>query len=60
MHVEDYEIVIEEAEEGGYIATCPELPGCVSEGETWEETLENIKDAIRGYLEVLYKHSEPD
>ncbi len=53
-----FEVYLEEAEEGGYVVTCPELPGCVSEGETREEALANIKDAIQGYLEVLRRHGQ--
>ncbi len=40
-------------------AECPSLPGCISQGKTREESLENIKDAARGYLESLKKHNEP-
>ena len=54
-----FEVFLEEAEEGGYGVTCPELPGCVSEGETREETLANIKDTIQGYLEVMRRHGRP-
>ena len=39
----------------GYIAEVPELPGCVSQGKTLDEAIENIKDAIKGYLHVLEK-----
>jgi len=42
-----------EDEEGGYVVECPALPGCVSEGDTIEEALENIKEAIKGCLESL-------
>ena len=52
-------IVIEQDEEGIYVATCPSLPGCVSQGKTRKEAIENIKDAIKGYLESLEKHDEP-
>jgi predicted RNase H-like HicB family nuclease len=45
-------IILHEAEEGGYWATVPALPGCVSEGETREETLANIREAIECYLDV--------
>ncbi|MBU0703085.1 MAG: type II toxin-antitoxin system HicB family antitoxin [Chloroflexi bacterium] len=41
-----------EQEEGGYTVICPALPGCVSEGETREEALKNIREAITGYLEA--------
>ena len=45
-------VVVREAEEGGYWATVPALPGCVSEGETLEEILANIREAIECYLDV--------
>ncbi len=49
-----YKVIVEpDTESGGYIAYCPTLRGCVSEGETPEEALENIKKAIKGYLFVL-------
>ncbi len=38
--------------ESGYTVTCPALPGCVSEGETRAEAIENIREAIAGYLEA--------
>ena len=40
-------------EDGGFNISCPALPGCHSQGDTEEEAIENIKDAIRGCLEVL-------
>ena len=52
-------ILIEQDEDGIYIAECSGLPGCVSQGETKEEALKNIKDAINGYLKSLKKHGEP-
>jgi len=54
-----YRIVIEQDEDGVFIAECPALPGCVSQGKTRKEALENIQDAIKGYLESLKKHGEP-
>ena len=36
-----------------YFVTVPSLPGCISQGETWEEALENIEEAIAGYIETL-------
>ncbi|MCJ7833480.1 MAG: type II toxin-antitoxin system HicB family antitoxin [Deltaproteobacteria bacterium] len=48
-----YRINIEKGEDFGYVAHCPAIPGCHSQGETMEEALENIKDAIRGCLEAL-------
>lgn len=44
--------VIHPAEEGGYWAEVPALPGCITEGETMEEVTANLKDAIEGWLEV--------
>ncbi len=46
-------IVLEPSEEGGYTAHVPSLPGCVSEGETKEEALANIREAIELYLEPV-------
>jgi Uncharacterized conserved protein len=43
----------------GYIAEVPELPGCLSQGKTLDEAIENIKDAIQGYLYVQEKHGKP-
>lgn len=54
-----YRIVLEQDEEGVYVAECPSLPGCVSQGKTRNEALKNIKDAIQGYLESLKNHNEP-
>lgn len=50
----EYPIVIEkDPEAGGYVVFCPTLKGCVSQGETEEEALDNIKDAIKTYLESV-------
>lgn len=48
-----YTVFFEKAAEGGYVVFVPNLPGCMSQGETFEEARENIKDAISGYLAVL-------
>ena len=42
-----------------FVAECPTLPGCISQGKTRKEAVENIKDAMKGYLESLKKHNEP-
>jgi len=52
----NYEVVLIPAEEGGYTVVAPALPGCISEGDTEEEALENIRDAIQGWLVVARKH----
>jgi antitoxin HicB len=54
-----YTVELEPQKEGGYTVTVPALPGCISEGDTLEEALKNIKDAIEGYLKVLAKHGRP-
>lgn len=45
-------VIIHPAEEGGYWAEVPALPGCITEGDTMDELLINLKDAIEGWLEV--------
>lgn len=47
----EYTVVFQEEKEGGYSAWVPTLPGCASQGETFEEALNNIKEAIELYLE---------
>lgn len=46
-------VVLEPSDEGGYTVYVPSLPGCISEGETEEEALANIKEAIELYMEPL-------
>jgi predicted RNase H-like HicB family nuclease len=52
-----FSIVVEKDEEG-YFAFCPELQGCYSQGGTYEETLENIKDAIKLHIEDRIANKE--
>ncbi len=47
-----YKVLLKKSEEG-YAIWCPGLPGCVSQGQTRDEAIENIKDAIESYLEVV-------
>ena len=54
-----FKVIIEQDEDGKFVAQCPALPGCISEGTKREEALANIKDAIEGYLTSLKKHDEP-
>lgn len=54
-----YRVIIEQDEDGMFVAECSSLPGCISQGKTRAEALANIKDAIAGYLESLKKHNEP-
>lgn len=48
-----YTVILEPQDEGGYTVRCLEIPGAISEGETKEEALENIREAIRLVLEVI-------
>ena len=48
----ELKIVLEEQEEGGYTVLVPALPGCISQGDTLEEAIKNIKEAIELYLDV--------
>lgn len=54
-----FTVVFERAQEGGYIARVPALPGCFTQGETLEETEKMAEDAIRAYCASLKKHKEP-
>ena len=58
-HQYRYTVLFEPAEEGGYVVTCPSLPGLVTEGDTLEEARDMAADAIRGYLESLAKDGLP-
>ena len=51
--VYNYTVIFEPAEEGGYVVYVPALPGCASQGDTFEEAEIMAKDAIEGYLKVL-------
>ena len=55
----EYSVVIHKAEEGGYWVEVPALQGCYSQGETLEETLDNVKEAIQFYVEVLSEEGKP-
>ena len=48
-----FKIVLEKSDEGGFTAYAPSLPGCISEGNTEEEALKNIKEAIELHLEPV-------
>jgi predicted RNase H-like HicB family nuclease len=54
-----YTVHIEPAEEGGFVAFFPELPGCQTQGETFDEVIAMAKDALAGYLEALQEHGQP-
>jgi predicted RNase H-like HicB family nuclease len=47
-----YKVVLEPAEEGGYTVYVPSLPGCISEGDTYDAALKSIREAIEGWIKV--------
>ena len=53
-----YRVLVEQDEDGIFVAEVPSLPGCISQGNTREEATENIKEAIALYLESLQAHDE--
>jgi antitoxin HicB len=57
--VMNYRVYLEPDEDGVCVATCPALPGCISQGRTRIEATENIREAIEGYLKSLRKHGDP-
>jgi predicted RNase H-like HicB family nuclease len=54
-----YTVVIEPADDGSFSVWVPDLPGCASCGDTRDEALANIAEAIRGHIETLRTHGEP-
>lgn len=54
-----FTVVIERDEDGMYVASVPALQGCYTQGGTYEEALENVKDAIRVHLEARKELGEP-
>ena len=53
------QVVIYPGEDGYWVAECPSLPGCISQGKTREEAVENAREAIRGYVAVLEEDRLP-
>jgi predicted RNase H-like HicB family nuclease len=54
-----FSVTIDRDEDGIYVVECPAIPGCVSQGKTEEEALDNVKDAIRLCLEVRTERGMP-
>lgn len=54
-----YRVLIEQDEDGMFVGEVPSLPGCVSQGKTRNELLDNVREAIEGYIESLEAHGEP-
>jgi len=60
MKVYDFTVLLEPDEEtGGYVISCPSLPGCYSQGDTIDEALENVKEAILLRLEDMQAQDQP-
>lgn len=55
-----FQAIFEPSDEGGYTVHVPSLPGCISEGDTYEEALANIREAIELYLEPVDDDFVPD
>ncbi|MCL5054959.1 MAG: type II toxin-antitoxin system HicB family antitoxin [Firmicutes bacterium] len=53
------QVIIYSGEDGYWIAECPSLPGCISQGHTKEEAIANIKEAIHGYVAALQQDKLP-
>jgi predicted RNase H-like HicB family nuclease len=53
------QVLLHPGEDGYWVVECPSLPGCVTQGKSKEEALENIKEAIRGYVESLRQDGLP-
>ena len=54
-----FRVIVEVDEDGVFVAECPALPGCVSQGATRAEALDGIREAMQGYLESLREHGDP-
>jgi predicted RNase H-like HicB family nuclease len=54
-----YLINLEKNEDGGYTVTVPVLPGCITQGDTWEEAVANAQEAILGYIDTLKELGKP-
>jgi predicted RNase H-like HicB family nuclease len=53
------QVMLYKGEDGYWIAECPSLPGCVSQGKTREDAIENVKEAISGYVAALKEDGIP-
>ncbi len=53
------QVVISKGQDGYWIAECPSLPGCVSQGRTKEQAVDNVKEAIEGYIAALREDDLP-
>ena len=53
------QIIIKPGEDGYWLAECPSLPGCISQGQSKKEAIKNIQEAVKGYIEVLQQDGNP-
>ena len=53
------QVIIKPGEDGYWVAECPSLPGCISQGQSRKEAIQNIREAIEGYIEVLEEEEDP-
>jgi predicted RNase H-like HicB family nuclease len=53
------QVIIYSGEDGYFVVECPSLPGCISQGKTRVEAVENIREAIQLYIEVLIENGQP-
>lgn len=58
MDLYNYKVVIEESEEGGFYAECPAFPGCHVEGDTYEETIREMREAITAFVQDYKSRNE--
>lgn len=58
MKLHNYKVIIEECEEGGFYAECPAFPGCHVEGETYEETIQEMREAVKNFVEDYSSRNE--
>ena len=58
MRTMDFKVVLETDPEGGYVVCCPTLPGCYSQGDTIDEAMANIREAVVLCLEDMKAHNE--
>jgi predicted RNase H-like HicB family nuclease len=53
------QVILYHGEDGCWVAECPSLPGCISQGDTQEEAIKNVKEAIEGYVFALEEDGLP-
>lgn len=56
----NFKVIVQKGEDSGFVVECPALPGCVSQGETVDQALENIREAIQAWLAAEYGENIPE